>query len=825
MNQTSPHPDESQLRGLLKGTLPSGDEAAVLNLLEREPAWQAALDRLVADETTWRAAAESLKKPPLASDRTLRSVLASIASIERSHSSVNTPTSGETLDSSASDADHSRDLRFLAPSDDSAYLGKLGPYLIEEVIGRGGFGVVLKARDPRLSRIVAIKVLAPHLATSGTACQRFEREARAAAAVTHEHVITIYAVESEPLPHLVMQYISGQSLQEKLDREGPLGMKETLRIGMQTAAGLAAAHKQGLVHRDIKPANILLENGIERVKLTDFGLARAADDASLTRSGTIAGTPQYMSPEQARGETVDARSDLFSLGTVLYAMLAGHSPFRADSTLAVLKRVCDDPPRPIREVNPDVPEWLAALIDRMLAKAPAYRPASAQEVADQLGYYLSQLQQPHPVSGKEVPRWPSVMPVILPTSTTAPQTAPIADSVRQRIDRMAYAHLALIPLSALGVGVAVIAGMTQSLSRYGDVGLTYIVFTWIMALAFPIPLFTALLTLRRASYRVLMAGTLLTLFTSALLNVSCVPLTLGLMIWVLVQLQRDDVRAALAGTNRIEKQPTTTPLTASANQSLAVPIPDEKLMLAKPAKPAKFDPFADAPPTPTRGRTATVLLGLALLLGGLMMLGCLGAVGSYFWHNSGNAQATTPRHSGILTVQIPDRRLKATLRLTKAEYSGGFPIPGVAIADPSQQVQVVSDESYRLIAGEYAITVKSDDVTVFSDTIRVNADVSSVGQKYEVKPGGTLTIEAESEGTFMSVELNGQLIMEGVQSRSQRMLVVPEGEIHLKSLFGNQVYAEKWLHLQSGSQKGVLVTQRSIEVISDSLTPGIRRRN
>src|SRR4030095_9291574 len=118
------------------------------------------------------------------------------------------------------------------------------------------------------------------------------------------------------------------------------------------------------------------------------------DDANLTRSGTIAGTPQFMSPEQARGETVDARSDLFSLRTVLYATLTGHSPFRADSTLAVLKRVCDDPPRPIREVNADVPDWLAVLITRLLAKNPADRPATAQEVADQLGHYLSQLQQP-----------------------------------------------------------------------------------------------------------------------------------------------------------------------------------------------------------------------------------------------------------------------------------------------------------------------------------------------------------------------------------------------------------------------------------------------
>src|SRR6201999_881150 len=134
----------------------------------------------------------------------------------------------------------------------------------------------------------------------------FLREARAAAAVCHEHVVTIHAVdEANGLPYLVMQYVVGRSLQEKIDRDGPLGLRETLRIGMQVAAGLAAAHEQGLVHRDIKPANILLEKSVERAVLTDFGLARAADDAALTRWGVIAGTPEYMSPEQARGEPLD----------------------------------------------------------------------------------------------------------------------------------------------------------------------------------------------------------------------------------------------------------------------------------------------------------------------------------------------------------------------------------------------------------------------------------------------------------------------------------------------------------------------------------------
>src|SRR5262245_36469742 len=242
---------------------------------------------------------------------------------------------------------------FLDPSDTPGSIGRLGHYEVKEVVGRGGMGVVLKAFDEQLHRVVAIKVMAPPLAASATARKRFVREARAQAAVTHDHVVTIHAVEeSGPLPYIVMQFVAGESLQDRLDRAGPLQLHEVLRIGTQAATGLAAAHAQGLVHRDVKPANILLENGVERVKLTDFGLARAADDASLTQSGTVAGTPAFMSPEQAEGKPVDHRSDMFSLGSVLYAMCTGRPPFRASTSMAVLKRVCEETPTPIREVNP-----------------------------------------------------------------------------------------------------------------------------------------------------------------------------------------------------------------------------------------------------------------------------------------------------------------------------------------------------------------------------------------------------------------------------------------------------------------------------------------
>ena len=254
-------------------------------------------------------------------------------------------------------------------------------------------GIVLRGVDAKLNRVVAIKVLAPQLATNAMARQRFRLEAQAAAAVSHSHVVAIHAVdEFHGLPYLVMEYVSGSSLQQKIDSSGGLQLAQILRIGTQIASGLAAAHAQGLVHRDIKPANILLENGVERVKITDFGLARSVDDVQITQAGMVYGTPLYMSPEQARGERVDQRSDLFSLGSVMYAMSTGRPPFRGDNGLAVLKRVCDDTPRPIREVNPDISESLVEIVNKLLAKNPDARFQTASEVAELLSRHLAHLQ-------------------------------------------------------------------------------------------------------------------------------------------------------------------------------------------------------------------------------------------------------------------------------------------------------------------------------------------------------------------------------------------------------------------------------------------------
>jgi serine/threonine-protein kinase len=382
MRTTQTCPDPPRLHQLLDGGLPVDEQAELTRHLDTCAACRQTMERLAGPGNSWAGLARHLGEQA-APEPALRQVMEAMKGQSGGAATRAEPGGAES------------GLDFLEPSDRPGHLGRLGRYEILEVVGRGGFGIVFKALDEGLHRVVAIKVLAPELAASATARRRFTREAQAAAAVCHEHVVTIHAVdERHRPPYLVMHYVAGMSLQ---DKGGPLELREILRIGMQTAAGLAAAHAQGLVHRDVKPANILLENGVERVKLTDFGLARAADDASLTQSGVVAGTPMYMAPEQADGQPCDHRSDLFSLGSVLYTMCTGRPPFRASSAMAVLKRVIEDTPRPIRELNPDIPEWLCDIVAKLHAKRPAERFQSAQEVADLLGQHLAHLQQPHQV--------------------------------------------------------------------------------------------------------------------------------------------------------------------------------------------------------------------------------------------------------------------------------------------------------------------------------------------------------------------------------------------------------------------------------------------
>ncbi|MBX3399036.1 MAG: protein kinase [Gemmataceae bacterium] len=265
-------------------------------------------------------------------------------------------------------------------------VGVLGPYRIIRQLGQGGMGAVYAAIDTRLDRKIALKVMLPSYAAIPSAKERFLREARAAAKVSHDNVVTVHeADDRNGVPYIAMQYLEGYPLDEYLKKKGEIDLPQILRIARETAAGLEAAHKLGLIHRDIKPGNLWLEAPNGRVKLLDFGLARPVDsDVELTKSGVVVGTPAYMSPEQAQGERVDARSDLFSLGVMLYRLATGQLPFQGNTTMAVLMALGTKDPVPVRTLKPELPEGFARLVHDLLSKDPAGRPQSATEVIRRL---------------------------------------------------------------------------------------------------------------------------------------------------------------------------------------------------------------------------------------------------------------------------------------------------------------------------------------------------------------------------------------------------------------------------------------------------------
>jgi WD40 repeat protein len=380
--QTCPNPDDLQL--LLTSDLPHERVAELESHLAACPECQQALECLATGGGEWCSELRDLKSSQPTSESAywpaLKRVQVDLNETLLPGTSLNTP-----RPEAADVVKSAHDLKFLSPPDKPGYIGKIQDFDVLEVIGHGGMGVVLRAFDTCLERFVAIKVLCPILATNDIAHARFCREARAAASISHENVVAIYQVmeiEEANLPLLVMQLVSGESLQQRLDRGSRLSVREIVSLGAQIAAGLAAAHERGLVHRDVKPGNILLEKDGTRVKITDFGLVRAVEDVKLTQTGFVGGTPLYMAPEQARGDAIDHRTDLFSLGAVLYAMASGEPPFSDTSPFLVLQRVTQTPHRPVRELNPEVPGWLADVIDRLLAKKPDDRIQTAAEVAE-----------------------------------------------------------------------------------------------------------------------------------------------------------------------------------------------------------------------------------------------------------------------------------------------------------------------------------------------------------------------------------------------------------------------------------------------------------
>ena len=316
-----------------------------------------------------------------------------------------------------------RDLGFLDPPRADGELGWMAHYRVVRPIGEGGMGLVFQAVDTHLLRPVALKVIRPELADVQGAKDRFLREARAAAAIKHDHIVTIYQVgQQREVAFLAMEFLQGVSLQRWLERGKSPSIDLALRIGREVASGLAAAHRIGLIHRDIKPGNIWLEAPNGRAKILDFGHARAIrEDVEITHAGTILGTPAYMAPEQARGEPADASSDLFSLGCVLYRLLTGRLPFEGRTILAVLTALATETPPSPRTLNPATPQALDDLVMRLLSKTPADRPASAQAVVEAIRGIERQLAADRQSA--------ELSPVPLSLIEVAPETL---DSARER---------------------------------------------------------------------------------------------------------------------------------------------------------------------------------------------------------------------------------------------------------------------------------------------------------------------------------------------------------------------------------------------------------
>lgn len=298
----------------------------------------------------------------------------------------------------------------------------LGNYQIIQEIGRGGMAIVYKAFQPSLRRYVALKVLPEYYQADPEFVARFQREARAAAQLSHPNVVTIYDVgEQAGIHYIAMEYLEGGSLLDRLSR-GPLGPEDALRIVEQVGSALDFAHSHGLIHRDIKPANILF-SADSRPKVTDFGIARAGDAARLTQAGTMLGTPEYMSPEQAQGVPVDHRSDLYALGVILYEMLTGRVPFRADTPHAIVYALIYQAPPPPRQLRSDLSPAAEAVLLKALAKQPDQRFQTGAAMAAAFRSAVA-VQPPSPAVVGRSGRPQPAPPVIIP----APPSVPVRDS-------------------------------------------------------------------------------------------------------------------------------------------------------------------------------------------------------------------------------------------------------------------------------------------------------------------------------------------------------------------------------------------------------------
>jgi serine/threonine-protein kinase len=327
-----------------------------------------------------------------------------------------------------------------------------GRYRIEGILGRGGMASVYLARDAELDRPVAVKVLAEHLADTPGFRERFVREARLAAQLSHPNVVQVFDVgEDEGRPFIVMEYVEGTTLGEEVKQRGPLEPTEVVDLALQVCGGLEHAHAAGLVHRDIKPQNLLLRAD-GTVKIADFGIARAAETTKLTQIGSVLGTAAYLSPEQALGEEVTAAADIYSLGCVLFELLTGRTPYVFKTLPELVTKHREEAIEPLREVRPDVPERLEAAVMHALARNPAYRPESAAALAQELA-----AASPEPPT-QALPRPTSVDAKKVAASPTRVRTTPMAPPPRRDF-ALPRGRGLWLTLAALIAAVAVAIGL------------------------------------------------------------------------------------------------------------------------------------------------------------------------------------------------------------------------------------------------------------------------------------------------------------------------------------------------------------------------------
>ena len=279
---------------------------------------------------------------------------------------------------------------------DAPAVRQVGRYLIGERLGRGGMATVFRAHDPDIGRDVALKFLHATLCEDAEYHTRFLREARAAGGLSHPNIVTVHDVgEIEGRPYMAMELLDGQPLSDEMSDAKPMPVRDVIVMGIQLARALAYAHKRGIVHRDIKPGNLMRVKDTQTIKVTDFGIAHmeSAGSEHRTRVGDILGTPQYMSPEQAQGDKLDGRSDLFATGILLYQMLTGQRPFLGDSLVALAVKIAKEDPIPIEKLRPDLPASLRRIVERCLAKAPDRRFQTGEELSDALGRVLAELDE------------------------------------------------------------------------------------------------------------------------------------------------------------------------------------------------------------------------------------------------------------------------------------------------------------------------------------------------------------------------------------------------------------------------------------------------